>query len=926
MDRTEFIRIRTDTALSFITNQPIDPHRFIKAVREHYDDYTQLEKEDAALMAGLTPSPKQYRMKDLNKPNPMASITLPSGYDDYLSNQRRFSTNYGQDWPQAHDDNPFGQRHPLSWDLPSCPLLQGAQWGDPHFVDHLMHLIEEDEEGSSVIHQMHEAERMGIVPRDMEDFVGHPAETLKDLYMADREGRHSFKNQDDYESMKREQWNGKSQRLGMLSYLFGTEWQSPEQTQTFMGALRQLGKTEDRNDPEAKKIMNDFKGATGMSWDRAKRNWFERMPPLARWWTRPQDRHGPVSAEDSEGGLEHYKSPWMKKDGALTPSFAHHWWQPFQHWGGVGRDTDSFVKLMSDSYPEAFSGWLGDKLLGVLGHEDHPINDPEDAYHSSGSSFFPATANDENTKGHPHQFALSTGWEAGSEHPRTRSINARRGTWSAIANHHHLHPSEVGGKGGRLTIPSDAMRQEPIANIVQMHSDMGKPRIGRFGERHPADEEFWSYHNPHYEASDKNQGKMMQEMSMKLMETNPEFQQVAKAANYHLLRGDNPDYTSIAPISTAGGFTTQQVPLGPVHPSSQATHPTTHLPGNLDAWGHKMPATLAWKWDRPNKSIKFDVKDKPFDTLQTTVHENHVNMINPTILNHPMQPKQEDVPALFSQNEQGLAPIVSGDLHKDDDYEATGVFKTLINPAHTVYDLGSVDDLRGFTGNWVIQSRPEGKRVIVSKSGSHISAHDGKGGDVSLPKEGKEGLRKQSGNCTFDGVLKDKHYRAIDLLVHKGDDIHMDPLEDRLSILRTLYETDEGVSFPMPKDCKFTDRDGLQKNIEAIGGELWLRDATSTFMKGKAAHHKWVLYAPNGDITKSAIPYVSHVNGNIVLEYPELNPLVVKATWDGSGLDMNIEDNSPLAIHAEKQVEIWGPVAAHLYKYDIHTVTVRAVW
>jgi len=491
-----------------------------------------------------------------------------------------------------------------------------------------------------------------------------------------------------------------------------------------------------------------------------------------------------------------------------------------------------------------------------------------------------------------------------------------------------------------MTVPSDAMRQEPLANIVQMHSDMGKPRVGRFQERHPADEEYWSYHNPHYEASDTNQGKMMQEMAMKLMEQHPELfntkpgdirglsvargniQQLAQAANYHLLRGDNPDYKSVAPVPTAGGFTQREVPLGPVHHTSQATHPTTHLPGNLDAWGHKMPSTLAWNWDRKNNTVRFDVKDKPFETLQTTVHENHVNQINPTILNHPMQPKQVDVPALFTQNEEGLAHIVSGDLYKsDDDYEPTGVFKTIINPAHTVYDLGSVDDLKGFTGDWVIQSRPEGKRVIVAKSGSHISAHNGKGQSISLPKKVKEGLRKQSGDCTFDGVLKDKHYRAIDLLVHKGNDIHMDPLEDRLSVLRTLYETHEGVSFPMPKDCKFTDRDGLQKNIEAIGGEVWLRDATSTFMKGKDAHHKWVLYAPDGDITKSAIPYVSRINENIILEYPELNPLVVKAEWDGEGLDLEIEENTPLAKHAEKQLSLWGPVAAHLCKYDIKEIT-----
>ena len=43
-----------------------------------------------------------------------------------------------------------------------------------------------------------------------------------------------------------------------------------------------------------------------------------------------------------------------------------------------------------------------------------------------------------------------------------------------------------------MTVPSDAMRQEPLANIVQMHTDLGKPRVGRFAERHPADEEYWA--------------------------------------------------------------------------------------------------------------------------------------------------------------------------------------------------------------------------------------------------------------------------------------------------------------------------------------------------------------------------------------------------------------------------------------------------
>jgi hypothetical protein len=106
MDKAEFIRIRTDTALAFITNQEVDSEAFHKALALYYDDYTKLEKEDAALMAGMVAPPKQYKMRDLNRPNPLANIKLPNDMS-YIPN-RRFTTSYAQDWPQAHDDNPVG--------------------------------------------------------------------------------------------------------------------------------------------------------------------------------------------------------------------------------------------------------------------------------------------------------------------------------------------------------------------------------------------------------------------------------------------------------------------------------------------------------------------------------------------------------------------------------------------------------------------------------------------------------------------------------------------------------------------------------------------------------------------------------------------------------------------------------------------------
>lgn len=934
MATEEHIRIRTDAIVSFITNQSISKE-FPESLAS-MNDVGALD-EMVNTMIQVPKRPSQYNMRDLNKPSPVQNIQFGEAMNDYASTQRRLSSDYVQDWPQANDKNQYGKRHPLSWELPSCPLLQGSQWGEPHFVDHLLQSM------NGPLEQMKESERMGHIEPHMRDIMGHAPEDQHHLYHKDRHERNSYLSDEEYADVKREEWAGKTTRLGLLPFLFGQEWQTMEQKQAFMEALRQMGSTESGSHPDTKALQNQIQASSGMTWDRAKRNFFERLIPMARWWERPSHRHGPVSAEKTEDGIRHYQSPYVHQDGAIVPSAMNHHWKPYQYWGGVGRDSNSLADMLQQSYPEAFSGWLGDEMLGFLRDKTHPLNEQEDAYHSSGSSFFPEAANHEGMEGHPHRYALATGWEAGSENPRVRSINSRRGMWNKIANHAQLHPSEVNGMGMRMIVPSETFAMQPLANILHAHSDYGMPRKGDRAENHPMDEEYHNYHNDHYQRIDQVIGKLMQQYSQqlsqeghKLFETTPgdlranslsrgNIQQLAQVANYALMRhGGNGEHTTPAPSMMAGGIAQKEVQLGGVDPYSQATSPAVYLSGDMDGWGHEMDTNIAWKWDEEANEPIFDVKDQPFKTLQLTTDENKVAMVNPIILNHPMTPKEKDVPAIYTTNDDGWSPVVSGDLWKsDDNYEATGIFKTTINPAHTIYDLNDVDDLKGFTGNWVVQSRPEGKRVIVSKSGSHISAHDGKGGSVSLPKEVKEGLRKQSGDCTFDGVLKNKAYRAIDLLVHKGEDIHMDPLEDRLSILRTLYETDEGVSFPMPKDCKFTDREGLRQNVDALGGEVWMRDATSTFMKGKESHHKWVLFAPNGDITKSSIPYVSNVNGSIVLEYSGIKkPVVVKAEWDGEALNIHqIGEGDPISKHATKQAPLWGPVAAHLCKYDMKEIT-----
>ena len=114
-------------------------------------------------------------------------------------------------------------------------------------------------------------------------------------------------------------------RLLSFEVASSTEWQTPEQRHDFMDLLKEMGKTESEQSPEAKRIANKFQANAGISWERAKRNWFERLTPLARWWERASNRHGPVSPEPVQGGLNHFKAPFvLNEEGGIDNSHTHH--------------------------------------------------------------------------------------------------------------------------------------------------------------------------------------------------------------------------------------------------------------------------------------------------------------------------------------------------------------------------------------------------------------------------------------------------------------------------------------------------------------------------------------------------------------------------------------------------------------------------
>jgi hypothetical protein len=101
--------------------------------------------------------------------------------------------------------------------------------------------------------------------------------------------------------------------------------------------------------------------------------------------------------------------------------------------------------------------------------------------------------------------------------------------------------------------------------------------------------------------------------------------------------------------------------------------------------------------------------------------------------------------------------------------------------------------------------------------------------------------------------------------------------------------------------------------------DLLIRDAHSTFIKGKDVHPKWVLY-PQDDISKASplppLPEMSLKGNQIVLEYPAIfEPVIIKTDVDEKGFFViDYDGPSHLIKQAKAQFKLWSPVAGLFLK------------
>jgi len=261
---------------------------------------------------------------------------------------------------------------------------------------------------------------------------------------------------------------------------------------------------------------------------------------------------------------------------------------------------------------------------------------------------------------------------------------------------------------------------------------------------------------------------------------------------------------------------------------------------------------------------------------------------------------------------------ISGLLLKDDLPKEM----PLIDPMHKIFDIKDLDQLRGFTGEWVVSVFYEGQRIKVKRRKNSLTITNDEHETVGVSVDMKKALRKLcKHNYTIDCVLSGDELYVNDLMDYDGNDVTDMTTRERVKVLRGQFDSHESVIVPSPSTLKITDETGLETAVKSLlednkDAKLLLRDAKSSYMKGEEKHPKWILMTKSDD--DFHVPFGMEMDGNyFILHFEE--DLVKYEIIDDSPVNpvsaMAALNDSDYPVLLAKSLEVyWRPVFDQMLK------------
>ena len=196
-------------------------------------------------------------------------------------------------------------------------------------------------------------------------------------------------------------------------------------------------------------------------------------------------------------------------------------------------------------------------------------------------------------------------------------------------------------------------------------------------------------------------------------------------------------------------------------------------------------------------------------------------------------------------------------------------------PMYRIFDIEDMNELKGFSGEYVVQEKYDGMRIQLHKIDGKVSIYSYNEKDITekCKEQVKELEKKEYGDCILDAELilfdgdkalhradtiahvfknsyKESRLKAhvFDILRHENQKLTDEPLRKRINILFNNYSTksSEDLFFPSKKDTRIADN---LKDVKEYAEEIMemptsegvvIKDIESTYFIGTKKNPKWV--------------------------------------------------------------------------------------
>jgi len=259
-------------------------------------------------------------------------------------------------------------------------------------------------------------------------------------------------------------------------------------------------------------------------------------------------------------------------------------------------------------------------------------------------------------------------------------------------------------------------------------------------------------------------------------------------------------------------------------------------------------------------------------------------------------------------------------------------------PMYRIFELDDMKDIKGLSGEYVVQEKYDGMRIQIQKVNDDIKIYSYNEKDITekCPEIVEKMQKKGIGDCILDGELllfqkdealhrasvithifkkkiPDTKLRAhvFDVMKHEGKDLMDEPLRERINILFYQYSqhSSDELAFPSKKDTRIADSmeevgEYAEKIMEMPTSEgVVIKDIESTYYMGRKKNPKWIKWKKFVDLdvivledkkTKSGLH--SYTMG--------IGPLTAEQTREMKTIELDDKNYLPVGKALNTKVEV----------------------